>query len=610
MGDAREWLITNGTGSYAMGRPDRVGTRRYHGLYVQATHPPRHRVLVLSSIALDLTIGEQRWPLWAADWRSGTRGPGPRGRMSFSLVNGIPHYRWDLGPTTLVESIWLVPGFDGVIVHYRWQSPNPATLHLTPLFGGRDHHRLGGTAPKRLDANSASFVTTWDATPWEVRAPGARFIRNPDWYRDFHYRDEAERGYPAHEDLWTPGGFDRPLAQGSDQCYLVVANDGSSADPAHLIRHEHQRRQSLSPQARLAEIFLADQSLGQTAIVAGYPWFADWSRDSLIALPGLTKALPEANLPERVLTPFRDLKLIPNRWPEGAEESPGHAVDAPLWFVVQASRMAINGHLAEPKSYLEAIDAIVRDYVSERIPGIRVDPADGLLSHDEGQIPLTWMDASLAGRAVTPRPGKAVEIQALWYNALQYRDALAERIGEPRQFRRACQTVYRSFNRLFPNPDGTLKDTLDSSERRPNQLYAVGLPYPLAEPHLWDNVISMALQHLYRPFGLLSLDEGEPGFRKRYGPGISGRDLAYHQGMAWPYLLGIFFDALSRTRLSPYRPQLLSQVAVWFHQHLDEAGLGGVSEICQPEDGTPVGAPFQAWSVAELLRLQPSETTD
>lgn len=202
------------------------------------------------------------------------------------------------GRATLTESIWLVPGFDGVIV------PHPATLHLTPLFGGRDHHQLGGLAPPRLDSSTRLFVAAWDDTRWAVRASGATFMRHPDWYRDFHYRDEAERGYPAHEDLWTPGGFNRPLAAG------VVSKAGQWTDLARLIHFEGKRRPDLSHQAPWAELFLADQGHGQTAIVAGYPWFADWSRE-LDCPTWLNDGAPQSQPSQPDLNPLPGLRLNP-----------------------------------------------------------------------------------------------------------------------------------------------------------------------------------------------------------------------------------------------------------------------------------------------------------
>ncbi|NMP24136.1 amylo-alpha-1,6-glucosidase [Sulfobacillus harzensis] len=605
MKNLSEWLLTNGTGSYAMGSIDRRPHRRYHSLYTQALHPPRDRRVILTAVAVDLKVGQQWMPLWSAHWGSGATGPGPQGLTTFRLEHGIPHYRWDVGAASLTESIWLAPGFEGVVLRYDWQSPMSATLRLVPLLAGRNHHQLGARTPSHVETTSETILVGWNDDVWTIRSQGGVLDPRPDWYHHIWYPEEAWRGYAAHEDLWTPGSFEIPLPAGSAHRHLMLCRPAASSPPERIVDSERQRRAQLSPEARLAEMFVADLAHGSSAVIAGFPWFTDWSRDTFIALPGLSQALPQKDLPNRILTRYFEMPNVPNRWPEGGEGAPGHSADAGLWFVNAATSMAMTGKLQDRRGCLQAVDAVLTDYVLNRIPGVHVDD-NGLLDASMPDTALTWMDAALDGKAVTPRPGKAVEIQALWYNALRLRDVLAESLGQGSIYSRLSESIYRSFNHLFPRPNGGLRDTLgtdDQGAERPNQLYAVGLPHPVAHPRYWETTLEATLTHLWRPFGLLSLGPDDRHFRARYGPGLVNRDLSYHQGMAWPYLLGIFFDALERTAWRRHHDHLLSQVQYWLFCHQRQAGLDGVSEILEPNRGIPQGAPFQAWSAAELIRL-------
>lgn len=595
-----------------MGTVARVPTRRYHGWLVAALSPPRQRYLILSSVALELQIGDRCYPLWQARWASGALSPKPAGLMTFSLYRGIPSYRWDLGGWSLTETIYMVRGREGVVVHYQWEGPSDARLTLTPLFGGRDHHHLGAREPFQAAMSGEGAELSWGAHAWAIRVAGSVITSHPVFYRDIYYLEEANRGYPATEDLWSPGRFLAPLAKGHDGCWLVVEparNHTLSADPARWARDEVTRRAFLAerggPGALAAEAFVAETDGGTAAVIAGYPWFTDWGRDTMIALPGLTEALGDRTLPDRVLGRFaQSMDFIPNRWRDDPSEPEMNSVDASLWFMVIAGQLALINPDLDARFYLAAIDRMIQTYLEGTIPGIRVDPRDHLVDAKRPGEALTWMDARIGDRVITPRMGKPVEIQALWYNALRIRDRLATRLGAPIRYRSLASAVFASVNRRFPLTGRQgfydVRDP-DDDARRPNQVYALGLPYPVARRQFWPSILQSVTKDLYRPFGLLSLAPEEPGYRAHYGHEVQERDEAYHQGMAWPFLLGPFLDAWQK--YSPAQAEAFRrQIRHWVKAHQREAGLGSISEIVEPDTGLPQGCPFQAWSVAEVWR--------
>lgn len=599
-----EWLLTNQTGSYAMGTVHRVPTRRYHGLWVQALMPPRRRVLLLHSLALDLTHGGSTLPLWSADWTSGDRGPGASGLFSFTLEHGIPHYRWDLGIGTLTESLWTIPGTMGMITQYRWQGVHPVTLTLTPLFRGADHHQLGYRPPDRMDPASDGVTLTWFAHPWQLKLLGSHFTAKPEVFGGYLYHQERDRGYDFQEDLWAPGRLALTFtATCNTGCltFMDAHHPDPGFNPIQAVNRERERRKTVSFAALRAEHFVARGTEGVERIVAGFPWFSDWGRDALIALPGLAEQLGDSGLITRVLESLlRGGLPIYNQWSDDAEQPDLVSADTNLWFAIRAGQAALQGLLDEPGRYVRAMDQIIDAYLTGQLQGIRVGN-DGLVAISSAPHALTWMDAKLGDRVITPRMGQPIEIEALWYNALKIRDALALSLRQPARYPRAAEDVYQAVNRLYPHGQG-FRDGVDDDTLRPNQLYAVGLPYAVADPRHWRGILETVTQALYRPYGLLTLPEDHADFHPTYRGSVETRDPAYHQGLAWPFLLGLYLDALSRTQ--PERlPGILEPIRHWHGIHVHQAGLQSVSEIIEPLTGRPVGAPFQAWSVAELGRV-------
>lgn len=597
-----EWLLTNGTGSYAMGSCDRIPRRRYHGLYTAALHPPRDRHLILSLLVLELKVNQKTYPLWSAYWERDHRGPEISALLSFHLQSGIPTYRWDAGPVTLIEQIYLIPRWHGTIIQYEWQAPQGADLKIVPLFRGQNHHHLGAIEPEKIWATNQSATLAWPHSTWQLDMPGAQFRRQPEWYYHVYYPEEAERGYEAQEDLWTPGSFHYHMAAGHGRAWWVLHKN--QVPPAvsfsHLTTQEMARRQSLSPNQRAAEVFVAEKGHGARAIIAGYPWFSDWNRDTFIAAPGINQALDDPTFLDGVLSPFLDHEAdaMGDHWDEESCAPQGQSLDAGLWFIVSTSHALLGRHLKDDRAYLEVIDHFLARYLKV------MDAADGLLFQPASPGPSTWMDAIIQGQAVTPRYGKPIEIQSLWYNAVKLRDELAQSLGQSPRYNTLSQTIRASVNRYYARSEGGFRDNLgtdDADTLRPNQIYAVGLPHPLAQKRYWPGIVEAVLAHLYRPYGLLTLSPDDPHFHDHYGPGLVARDQAYHQGMAWPYLLGVFLDAEGRVN-PPLKDALTEQIRGWAKMHQRQAGLGSISEILDPNTARPQGTPFQAWSVAELIR--------
>jgi predicted glycogen debranching enzyme len=629
----REWLVTNGLGGYASGTVAGVNTRRYHGLLVAALHPPVQRMVLVA--ALDEWVrsdGGDMQPLSAHEYWDGTVFPqGYRQLEGVELDGMLPVFRWTIAGRTIEKRIWMDQGVSRTVVTYRLVSGSPVTLQLRPLFAHRDYHQ------QRHGQGAFDMSETGEG--WIIDAAGIRShfgvrssatVRSrPDWYWRVLHRVERERGLDDEEDLFTPGVVEVPLAIGAEVAVVLATEPTpSSWDAGRSWRAAQQRQDAvLGPgmEAQLArQLALAAEqfrvvrrtpgatpSVPQRTVVAGYHWFADWGRDTMISLPGLAMrpgTLWEARAVLDTYIQYLDHGLIPNRFPDGGQAPEYNTIDATLWlFQALAAYLRASRDWRFIADRLEALEAIIDWHVRGTRHNIQMDPADGLLAGGEDGIALTWMDARVQDWVVTPRRGKPIEVNALWYNALRLTADWCERAMRPAgAYRQMAAQAHSSAQERFWFADGGYcYDVVDAPQGddpslRPNQVIALGLVYPLIEGEPARRALDVVTAKLLTPYGLRTLSPDDPRYLSSYRGDQPARDAAYHMGLVWPWLLGPYLDA--HRRLDGDRPAA-RRLLEPFRAHLLEAGLGTISEIFEPEPPyRPVGCIAQAWSVSEVLR--------
>ena len=642
MPDRREWLETNGLGGYAMSTATGANTRRYHGLLVAATRPPVGRLVLLSKLEETLLLGARRVDL------ATNRFPGATHPEGFRLLTGFrtepfPTFTWNVDGFILEKEVFMPHGENAVCVTWRVLErgghTGPIGLEVRPLVAFRDFHSLvhenNDLDPTVEIADGRVRIAPYRELPELFVAHDGTATRRDDWYRSFEYEEEKRRGFDFREDLWhpfslsftfeeIPGG---PAAR-RDATVIASTSPRSPADIHLLRKNELSRREALTRRAPAEDAFLsrlllaADQFLvarGElTTVIAGYPWFSDWGRDTMISLPGLTLATGRPEIAREILLAFSRYVsegLLPNRFPDTGGEPEYNAVDAALWYF-EAARAYVEatgdaGSLRD--TLFPALSSIVAWHERGTRYGIHVD-ADGLLASGAGgDLPLTWMDARVDGRAVTERRGKPVEIQALWFNALRTMSDFARRIGEEDSssgYLARAEECRASFLSVFPDDDGGrgLVDCVDGSFRdrsiRPNQLFAVSLHHSMVPVPLARRVLAAVEEHLLTPYGLRTLSPKDPAYRGRYEGGPAARDEAYHQGTVWPWLLGPYVSAFLRTHGNgPVARAKMRAVLEPLRAFVLGGGLGQVPEIFDgDEPQLPRGCTAQAWSVAEVLR--------
>lgn len=633
----REWLEADGLGGFASGTISGIRTRRYHALLLAAARPPADRFVLVNGIEAWIENGGPAVSL--SSHRYGGEVVHPDGASRIVCFEREPWPRWTYRldeRRKIVQEIFAVDGASAVVLSWRlegWgQDPeHPLRLHVRPLLSGRDPHQLQRENPsfrfEAIEDGPDRIVRPYDGVP-AIRFSGNGTYRHaPDWYRNFLYTEERARGLDHAEDLASPGRFSWDLARG--EAFLVLAADGPhlppTLDPVALREIERARREAFpSPLLRAADAYLVRRGEGRT-IVAGYPWFGDWGRDTFLAMRGLAVATGRLDDSGAILLEWAGAVsegMLPNRFPDRGDEPEFNSVDAALWYLVAAEehlaarRKAATGSREdrarlrrEEPALREAERKILEGYARGARYGIRADE-DGLLACGEPGVQLTWMDARVGDRVITPRIGKPVEIQALWLGALHAARDRDARWGALYEKGRAA------FEARFWNEErGSLHDVVDVDHVpgtadptiRPNQILAVGgLPRALLAGERARRVVETVERTLLTPLGLRSLGPGEPGYAPRYEGGVAERDGVYHQGTVWPWLLGPFVEAWVRVRgggaaaRREARERFLAPVLA----HLGEAGLGHVSEIADADPPhTPRGCPFQAWSVGEILRL-------
>jgi predicted glycogen debranching enzyme len=603
----REWLVTDGLGGYAMGTVAGLRTRRYHGLLVVATRPPIGRMLALASLDATLVIGDRRVPLATHEWASGA--VAPRGHellQSFELSEGVPRWRWAVGDVLVEREVAMLRGRPAVgLIHRVVRAAGPVTLELRPLCTWRDAHgeRFGNGSPA-IERTPDGFVFEGS---YRVRGPD--FEPDGEWYRGVRYAVEAERGLNDREDLVSAGAFTATLSPGDEVGVEAWADPDAGPPPdartmiivSRARAHDVVGRCIPSDDVDAALALAADQFVVEgPTVVAGYPWFGDWSRDTMTSYEGLFLETGRVAEGRALLDRAGGLVsegMLPNTADVGGAAEYNTA-DGTLWFVHAVGRhVERTGDLDLAASLAEPFDQILQHHLAGTRFGIRAD-ADGLLTQGADGVALTWMDARIDGRPVTPRPGKAVEVNALWIEALHTMADLRQRLGvDDERPRVLAAAATDSFLRRFVR-DGRVLDVVDpdSDEVRPNQLLAASLPHgPLAG----STVVLEACRPLLTPLGLRSLSPQDPSYLGRHRGGPAERDSAYHRGTVWPWLIGPYVDGATKASVST------SGVLDGLEAHLGEFGLGSISETA---DGDPphgaTGCPFQAWSVAEVFRAR------
>ncbi len=613
-----EWLETNGTAAFAMGTVSGANTRRYHALLVASLKPPVERFVALSRVEEEIHIDGVSFALGAAQY------PGvvsPRGfeQLEEFRLDPFPTWKYAAGGVLLEKQLFLIPGRQTAVLRYT--ADRACTLGTRPFVTWRDYHSLGHANPY-FRTNVETTVRLLRMQPYDeipalvLHHSGARFQPAENWYYNCEYLAELDRGLDFREDLFTPGVLEFALLPGEPAWIIATIERDESTDAESLLAARLARRpESLADAA--ADQFLANRADGRPTILAGFPWFTDWGRDTMISLPGLLIARGRLDEARRILEGFLrylDQGLIPNCFPDAGETPEYNTADATLWMFI-----AVKSYLdaSADRQFLErvfypAAKEIIEWHRRGTWYGIGVDPEDHLLRAGAPGAQLTWMDAKIGDWVVTPRHGKPVEISALWYNALRLTAEWAIQCSEPAtasEMNDEAGQVRRSFRQKFWNSArqclyDVIADDGPVAKLRPNQIFAVCLPHPLLEPPEQQAVVKAVEAELLTPYGLRTLDRSDPDYKPRYQGNPLERDSAYHQGTVWPWLLGpyirAYLKAFGRTPVTlTYCRNLLINLEPEFEQY----GLGSLAEVY---DGDPPhragGCPAQAWSVAEFLQ--------
>jgi predicted glycogen debranching enzyme len=638
--DTSEWLEADGLGGFASGTTAGIRTRRYHALLLSATTPPTGRVVLVNGV--DAFVQTRGGTFALSSQRYAPDVVHPDGSTRIAAFEHEPWPSWEFETPDGVRirhEVFAVHGAATTVLAWKvLQADVALTLRVRPFLSGRDYHSLhhenGSVAfqPMAAGDESAGRVTfaPYPGVPAIEFWTDGEYHHSPEWYRNFLYTAERERGLDDTEDLASPGEFVWQLSPSATAVCVLRAVDNAKPEPnsslisvaahAERLRVSEQARRAAFPSAldRAADAYLVQRNAGRT-VVAGYPWFTDWGRDTFIAMRGLCLSTGRLREARSILLEWATAVsqgMLPNRFPDRGEQAEFNAVDASLWYVVVSHELlesaggarTVISHVDED-ALREAIERIVAGYAAGTRFGIRLD-TDGLLFAGQAGVQLTWMDARVGDRVITPRIGKPVEIQALWLNAL----AVAAHTN--RHWREVFERGRATFLDRFWNDRGYLADVVDvdyvpgtrDDAFRPNQVLAVGgLPLSLIEGVRAKQIVGEVERRLLTPLGLRSLAPGEPGYRPQYEGDSASRDSAYHQGTVWPWLLGPFVDAWLRANgnTSASRAEARRRFVQPLLDHLESGGLGHVAEIADAESPfTPRGCPFQAWSLGELIRLE------
>jgi len=630
----KEWLETNGLGGFASSTIAGLNTRRYHGLLTAATRPPVGRLVLLSKLEETVIIAGERFDLSSNQYPDVVYPQGHRYLDEFRL-EPFPIFVYKVAGVTLEKRVFLVHGENTTVIQYELATPAPCELEIRPLIAFRDYHSLTHRNDA-LDRRVRTMPQLVTIAPY-ADLPALHFAHDAasvqptgDWYLNFCYRVEEERGLDAREDLFNPFLLRFDLTRSASIIASTVERSVSEVDG--LRDREIARRAAIRKATPTADPFIqdlaaaADQFIvkrgGLETVIAGYHWFGDWGRDTMIALPGLTLVTGRFETAKNILKTFAnavDRGMLPNRWPDSGEVPEYNNVDGTLWFFEAAGALVrYTGDTDFVFSELwKVLNGIVDWHVRSTRFGIRVNER-GLVECGAPGWQLTWMDAKVGDYVVTPRRGMPVEIQALWYNALRTMEDFATRRNDAaaaERFAKMAERAKQSFDDLFWNESaGCLFDVIDGEVHdasiRPNQVFAVSLTHPILTGERALRVMERVERDLLTPRGLRSLAPGDPQYRPRYEGDLRSRDTAYHQGTVWSWLLGPFVTGYLTAH--EYSAPARKKAEGWLRGmagHLSEAGLGQISEIFDGDaPHTPRGCIAQAWSVAETLRALVEES--
>jgi predicted glycogen debranching enzyme len=639
----REWLVTNGIGGYASGTIAGVLTRRYHGLLIAALQPPVGRTLLLTKLDETVTYDSQDYPLFANRWADGTvEPPGFHHLERFHLEGTTPVWTFALADALLEKRVWMQAGANTTYVRYSLRrGSSPLVLKIKALVNHRDHHSSTHVKDQTLDLavekvrHGLCITASVSQCPFYLLSEAASNTLRHQWYPGFFLSVEDYRGQDPLDDNLYAGCFEATLEPGESLTLVASTNAGPNLDGASAYGERQAYEERLLEQAKpnletappaveylvlAADQFIVHRSLPDKSegrsVIAGYPWFSDWGRDTMISLPGLTLTTGRPGVAGSLLRTFAHFVsagMLPNRFPDEGQAPEYNTVDATLWYFEALRAYYAATH---DQALLHDLFLVLQEIVGWHVRGtryqIQVDPSDGLLYAGEPGVQLTWMDAKVDDWVVTPRSGKPVEVNALWYNALRIMADFARLVGKsPDRYKTHAEKVHAGFARFWNERVGYCYDLLDGPDGhdpalRPNQLFAVSLPYsPLTAPQQ-QAVVDVCARRLLTSHGLRSLAPDHPHYKGHYGGDQRTRDAAYHQGTVWGWLIGPFVSAHLRVYHDPVLARSFLEPLL---RQLESHGLGSLSEIFDGDPPfTPRGCIAQAWSVAEVLRVW-EETT-
>jgi len=625
-----EWLETNGLGGYASSTVTGMNTRRYHGLLVASLNPPVEREVIVSKLDETIILNNKPYELSVNQFPGTIHPVGFKYLIEFNK-DIFPEFIYQVNDVKLKKTIAAINGKNSTVIIYEViDSVEEFEIQLTPFIAMRDFHTL-----RRADLNLRAehsfqngllkFRFNDKPTTLFATINMGEFICQQDWYYNFEYLEELDRGLDFREDLFKPGYFCTKVKKG-DRVVIVLSTNSIGGDGLTLFKNEKRRREKIVENINAndeilknlvlaADQFIVKRKAAGKTIIAGYHWFSDWGRDTMISMPGLTFSTERYNDAQCILETFAsslDRGMIPNRFPDDGTLPEYNTVDATLWFLITIKKFldATNDFYFIRETIYPRIKKIIEWHEKGTRFNIHED-YDGLLFAGEPGVQLTWMDAKIGDWAVTPREGKAVEINALWYNVLMIAHEFAKNFNDKDcevYYKAKAAKVFKNFSKTFWYQQGDyLYDYVNGEDKdvsfRPNQLYAISLPYKLLEKDKAKLIVDKTYDKLYTPFGIRSLSPDDKNYKPIYTGDQYSRDSAYHQGTVWSFLFGAFADAIEHA-YPDEKSTRIKKIIENFIPHLASAGIGTVSEIFDGESPHhPNGCIAQAWSVAEFLRI-------